>query len=40
MKRYPFLLFVSLLILGGLLTGCMEPSIQPIQPAVVNVPGD
>lgn len=40
MKRYRFLLFVSLLILGGLLSGCLEPTIPPIQPPVANIPGD
>lgn len=40
MKRYRFLLFVSLLVLGGLLSGCLEPTIPPIQPPVANEPGD
>jgi|GEM_PF-2604662 hypothetical protein len=41
MKRYRFSLLVSLLILGGLLSGCMGPtSVPPFEQPVVNVPGD
>jgi hypothetical protein len=41
MKRYRFSLLVSLLILGGLLSGCMGPtSVPAFEQPVANVPGD
>ena len=41
MKRHRYLLFLSLLVLGGLLSGCIGPTaITPIELPVANVPGD
>lgn len=40
MKRYRFSLLMSLLILGGLLSGCMGPTSIPAFEPVANVPGD
>jgi len=41
MKRHGFLILISMLVVGGLLSGCMGPTtITPLEPPVANEPGE